>query len=98
MSMTSPRAWSSPNLPAFWTRSGRTVSNHGRCSTKMRSTKWGQVCLFFHLWLVTVKLLHASWADAMGKRRLGMFLDISFDVLPIVFVTPDFSAGGANRQ
>src|SRR5207244_3026461 len=32
-----PRAWSSPNLPAFWTRSGRTVSNHGRSSTKMRS-------------------------------------------------------------
>src|SRR3989441_3204268 len=37
MSTTSPRAWSSPNLPAFWTRSGRTASKHGRSSTKMRS-------------------------------------------------------------
>src|SRR5947209_20274867 len=98
MSTTSLRAWSSPNLPAFWTRSGRTVSKHGRFSTKMRSSKWGQMCLFFHLWLVTVKLLHAGEADAVGKRRLGMFLDISFDVIPIVFVTPDFFARGANRQ
>src|SRR5713101_5159469 len=56
MSTTSPRAWSSPNLPAFWTRSGRTVSNHGRCSTKMRSA--------IKVWVTCLVLFSASIVQA----------------------------------
>src|SRR2546425_11019838 len=96
MSTTSPRAWSSPNLPAFWTTSGRTVSNHGRSSTKMRSAIRAWIACLVLLSATTVQAapvpdLPGEWAR-LTTETAEMGLPSRFlRLLPVEFVKLEFA-------
>src|SRR5438445_10723928 len=96
MSTTSLRAWSSPNLPAFWTRSGRTVSKHGRSSTKMRSAIRAWVACLVLLSAPTVQAapvpdLPGEWAR-LTTETAEMGLPSRFlRLLPLEFVKLEFA-------